>query len=64
MALKSLLKAQALKKTATPVNRFISVGDYKQNMQITEHIVKKRGKMIQYKATRISRLKIKLVASN
>lgn len=41
MALKSLLKAQALKKTATPVNRFISVGDYKQNMQITEPIVKK-----------------------
>lgn len=41
MALKGLLKTQALKKTATHVNGFISVGDYKQNMQITEPIVKK-----------------------
>lgn len=43
-ALKTLLKTQALKKSGPPVNRFISVGDYKQSMQVTEHIVKKMGK--------------------
>lgn len=36
----SLLDIQALeKKTVTPANRFISVRDYKQNMQITEQIM-------------------------